>query len=198
MRGGVADGLSRLQRSNVGFVGRHSAPSSGESAAAALRTKVIGVAAAVVAVAFIVNVVAFGPDDGSTTTSGPPAGSTSTAAASATSSKAPSASPKKKKSHRPKSNRPKSNRAESNKVGTSAGTPTLVIRATGRSYVSVVAGDGRTLVDRIFTKGQRKSFDNKMLRVTLGNAAVVRVRINGKVVKPGRTGRVAAFTARRK
>jgi hypothetical protein len=170
-------------------VGRHSAPPTGEPAAA-LSNRVIGLAVAAVAVVIAVGVLAFGTGDGSTTTSGPPAGSTDTAAAPTISSKAPSASPTKK------STRPKPNKSTNG--GAKAGAHTLVIRVTGRSYVSVVTGDGRTLVARIFTKGQRKSFDNKLLRVTLGNAAVVRVRINGAVVKPERTGRVAAFTAHRK
>lgn len=168
-------------------MGRHSVPSTGEPVAA-LRSKVVGVSAAVVAavaVAIAAGMFAFGLDDGSTTTQDAPPGARRTAAAPTASSPAPSASASESVAATPS-------------AAATKRPPTLNIRVVGRSFVTVRTPDGRTLVSRLFTQGQHKSFDNKVLRVTIGNSAAVRVEVNGKLLEPGRVGEVAAFTARRK
>jgi cytoskeletal protein RodZ len=74
--------------------------------------------------------------------------------------------------------------------------PTLRLELTGTSYVRVRVA-GRTLLATVLTKGQSRTFDQKALTVTVGNAAAVRATINGKLLRPGRTGQVLTFTARR-
>ncbi|MDQ1619127.1 MAG: hypothetical protein QOE19_1696 [Actinomycetota bacterium] len=76
--------------------------------------------------------------------------------------------------------------------------PTLTLRMTGTSYVTVRQANGRTLTSKIYRKGQRKTFDQKYLRVIIGNAAAVHVTVNGKPREAGRKGEVETFTARRK
>jgi hypothetical protein len=74
----------------------------------------------------------------------------------------------------------------------------LTLRLTGTSYVTVRQANGRTLTSKIYRKGQRKTFDQKYLRVIIGNAAAVQVTVNGKPREAGRKGEVETFTARRK
>jgi cytoskeletal protein RodZ len=165
-------------------VGRHRAPSS-ESAA--LPRAPIAIAAAAVAVVLALFVGVFvatrgGGDDGvtaqsttATRTSQPP--SATSPAPSASSSATASASASAPATVRP---------------------PTLMLTMTGASYVSVRTPNGRTLAAQLFHKGAQKRFDQKELRVTIGNSAAVRVSINGKARKPGRRGQVETFTVRRK
>jgi hypothetical protein len=81
---------------------------------------------------------------------------------------------------------------------TTARPPTLELRLTGASYIEVRLANGRPLLARLMKKGQHRTFDQKVLRVTVGNAAAVRVTVNGKARKPGRRGQVVSFVARRK
>jgi cytoskeletal protein RodZ len=76
--------------------------------------------------------------------------------------------------------------------------PTLNLMMAGTSFVTVRLPNGSTVVSKLYRKGQHKSFDQKELRVLLGNSAAVQVTVNGKLRKPGRKGQVATFTARRK
>ncbi|MDQ1626927.1 MAG: hypothetical protein QOI54_671 [Actinomycetota bacterium] len=115
----------------------------------------------------------------SSATSAPPGG-TATTSAPATSAPASSA---------PASSAPASTTAARR-------PPTLRLELTGTSYVRVRVA-GRTLLATVLTKGQSRTFDQKSLTVTVGNAAAVRATINGKLLRPGRTGQVLTFTARR-
>jgi hypothetical protein len=115
----------------------------------------------------------------SSATSAPPGG-TATTSAPATSAPASSA---------PASSAPASTTAARR-------PPTLRLELTGTSYVRVRVA-GRTLLATVLTKGQSRTFDQKALTVTVGNAAAVRATINGKLLRPGRTGQVLTFTARR-
>jgi cytoskeletal protein RodZ len=76
--------------------------------------------------------------------------------------------------------------------------PTLNLTLTGPSFVTVRLPNGRTVVSRLFRKGEHRSFDQKELRVLLGNSSAVQVSVNGKPRKPGRKGQVDTFTVRRK
>jgi hypothetical protein len=115
----------------------------------------------------------------SSATSAPPGG---TATTSAPASSAPASSA-------PASSAPASTTAARR-------PPTLRLELTGTSYVRVRVA-GRTLLATVLTKGQSRTFDQKALTVTVGNAAAVRATINGKLLRPGRTGQVLTFTARR-
>jgi hypothetical protein len=120
----------------------------------------------------------------SSATSAPPGGTatTSAPASSAPASSAPASSA-------PASSAPASTTAARR-------PPTLRLELTGTSYVRVRVA-GRTLLATVLTKGQSRTFDQKALTVTVGNAAAVRATINGKLLRPGRTGQVLTFTARR-
>jgi hypothetical protein len=76
---------------------------------------------------------------------------------------------------------------------------TLVVQVTrGHSYVTVRIPGGRTLLSKDMKAGDRASFDQPRLQVVVGNSAVVRFTINGKVRAPGRVGQVETFTVVRK
>lgn len=100
---------------------------------------------------------------------------TPSATNSATSAAAPSSSPSKTK-------RP----------------PTLELRLSGDSYVSVQVAGGRMLVSKLLHKGDHRSFNQKTLIVVLGNSAAVAARVNGKLLARGEKGQVKSFVARRK
>lgn len=72
---------------------------------------------------------------------------------------------------------------------------TLVIEAVGRAHLSVTA-DGSTAFDGDLLRGQRRSFFGRdWVEIVLGNAAAVRLRVNGRDLgAPGEPGTV--FRAR--
>lgn len=145
---------------------------------------VLALVVAVAGVAFAMR----GGDDDTTTADPAPSTATSTAPAptsSATTSPAPS-SPATASSTAPV---PASTKATKR-------PPTLHLALVGTSYVQVRTG-GRIILQKVLRKGQSRTFDQKVLSVTLGNAAAVRATINGKALKPGRRGQVQIFVARR-
>lgn len=76
--------------------------------------------------------------------------------------------------------------------------PTLRFEVRRASYITVRVPGGRTLVSRLFTKGQRRSFDQKVLQVVNGRPGAVDFYVNGKLRKPGPATQVDVFTVRRR
>ncbi|MGZ4592356.1 MAG: DUF4115 domain-containing protein [Actinomycetes bacterium] len=166
-------------------MGRHRAPST-ESTALPRSLLAVGGAAVLVVLVLGVGIFAAMRGDGNdTTTAGsqhPPASASAGTTTAAAASPSPSAT---------------ASEASPSPTATKR-APTLNLTMTGTSYVSVRLPNGRSLVAKTFSKGQSKSFDEKALRVTIGNAAAVRVTVNGRLRAPGRRGQVVTFTARRK
>ena len=76
--------------------------------------------------------------------------------------------------------------------------PTLRFEVRRASYITVRVPGGRTLVSRLFTKGQRRSFDQRVLQVVNGRPAAVDFYVNGRLRKPGPATQVDVFTVRRR
>lgn len=76
--------------------------------------------------------------------------------------------------------------------------PTLQFRVLRQSYITVRVPGGRTLVSRLFTKGERRSFDQKVLEVVNGRPSAVRFTVNGTQRKPGPADEPETFTVRRR
>lgn len=169
-------------------MGRHSAPQTGEPSAprrglVAIVVVMLALVAGVAVAAAVRN-----SDDGTTTTGQPaPASHSRTPdAMRQASTAAPSSS--------------SSSVAESPTVSSTPAkrAPTLDLRLVGSSYVTVRLPGGRTLISKLLHKGQHKVFDQRALEVVIGNAAAVRVTVNGKERKRGARGDVATFTVRRR
>lgn len=67
------------------------------------------------------------------------------------------------------------------------------VRATDRSWVQVTTGTGQELFQGLLETGMTKSFtDKRELRLVVGNAGGVQLRVNGTSIgAPGRSGQVA-------
>jgi hypothetical protein len=66
------------------------------------------------------------------------------------------------------------------------------------SYITVRVPGGRTLVSKLFRKGQKRSFDQKVLEVVNGRPSAVRFTVNGKPRKPGPADEPETFVVRRR
>lgn len=143
----------------------------------------VRVAATVVAVAIVAGWLVLRGDDEPVTTAdrnGPaPAARATTTTAAATASPSPSASatPAPSQTERP---------------------PTLSFVVLRSSYVTVRVPGGRTLVSKLFRKGQKRSFDQKVLEVVNGRPSAVRFTVNGKPRKPGPPEQPETFVVRRR
>ncbi|MGH8940505.1 MAG: DUF4115 domain-containing protein [Actinomycetes bacterium] len=76
--------------------------------------------------------------------------------------------------------------------------PTLSFVVLRNSYITVRVPGGRTLVSRVFRKGQRRTFDHKRLQVVNGRPSAVRFTVNGKPRKPGTPTEPETFTVGRR
>lgn len=76
--------------------------------------------------------------------------------------------------------------------------PTLAFVLVRNSYITVRVPGGRTLVSKLFRKGQKASFDRKVLQVVNGRPSAVRFTVNGKPRKPGPASEPESFTVRRR
>lgn len=76
--------------------------------------------------------------------------------------------------------------------------PTLSFVVKRPSYITVRVPGGRTLVSRLFTEGQRRNFDQKVLEVVNGRPSAVEFTVNGKPRKPGPADQPETFTVRRR
>jgi len=167
-------------------VGRHTAPGTGTPAPDTGFWVRLGTALVVVAL-LLTYVLLRGGDDTRTTTrpggqqmSAPPpshAGSTPAPASESSSPAGTTASPSPRPTKRP---------------------PTLRFEVRRASYITVRVPGGRTLVSRLFTKGQRRSFDQKVLQVVNGRPSAVDFYVNGKLREPGPPTEVDVFTVRRR
>lgn len=72
--------------------------------------------------------------------------------------------------------------------------PTLEIRAVGTSWVEVRGPADRVLVARIFRKGDRATFSQSRVHVTIGDAGAVRLTANGMPVRDRRPGQVVLMS----
>lgn len=73
----------------------------------------------------------------------------------------------------------------------------LVLEVSGDSWVEVIGHDGARLAHDLMQAGSQREFDpSQVARVLLGNAGVVKVRLNGEEVntEPFRRANVARFT----
>jgi hypothetical protein len=173
-------------------VGRHTVPGTGQPTPD--RGFWVRLAATAVAVALVGGWLLLRGDDGPVTTaepdrrtmSGPSSASTSQAPPAteqATTTATPSASPSPSPSPSPsKTERP----------------PTLSFVLLRDSYITVRVPGGPTLVSKLFRKGQKRSFDQKVLEVVNGRPSAVRFTVNGKPRKPGPPTRPETFTVRRR
>lgn len=75
--------------------------------------------------------------------------------------------------------------------------PTVAFRVTGTSWIEVRGPKGQVMVSRTFHEGETKSFSQRQVRVTVGNAGAVRARFNGMKVKLGVEGEVREVTVMR-
>ncbi|MCX7555392.1 DUF4115 domain-containing protein [Xanthomonadaceae bacterium JHOS43] len=78
-----------------------------------------------------------------------------------------------------------------------AATQALVLEVSGDSWVEVIGHSGERLAHDLMRDGARRDFDPaRVARVLLGNAAVVKVRLNGEEIDTGpfRRANVARFT----
>jgi hypothetical protein len=141
----------------------------------------------VVAVAGVAFAMRGGGDDKTTTAN--PARTTTTSTPPAPSPSATTSAPSSPAAASSTASAPASKKATKR-------PPTLHLQLIGTSYVQVKVG-GRIILQKVLTKGQSRTFDQKVVSVTLGNAAAVRATVNGKARKPGRRGMVAIFVARR-
>lgn len=142
-------------------------------------------AAALVALVLVSTYLLVRDDDAATTAapgpttrpadSAPPASATASPSATPTPSPTPSATP-----------------------ATTKRPPTLQLRVLRRSYITVRVPGGRTLVSRLFTKGEARSFDQKVLQVVNGRPSAVRFTVNGEPRKPGPADEPETFTVRRR
>ena len=158
-------------------MGRHAAPGTGRPTPD--RGFWVRLAAVVVAVAIVAAYLLSSGDD-TTTTAEPRDRAPSTAAqpSSAPASPSPSTPPA---STSPAAERP----------------PTLAFRVLRPSYITVRVPGGRTLVSKLFRKGARREFDQKVLQVVNGRPTAVRFTVNGSPRKPGPADRPETFTVRR-
>jgi hypothetical protein len=149
----------------------------------------VRLAAAVVAAALVGSwlLVRGGDDDPVTTAEREPVGSSraTSTAAPATASTPASASPTPTPS-------PSSSPARTKRP------PTLSFVLLRDSYITVRVPGGRTLVSKLFRKGQKRSFDQKVLEVVNGRPSAVRFTVNGKPRKPGPAAEPETFTVRRR
>jgi len=76
--------------------------------------------------------------------------------------------------------------------------PTLSFVVKRDSYITVRVPGGRTLVSRLFTAGDKRSFDNEVLQVVNGRPTAVRFTVNGKPREPGPADQPETFTVRRR
>lgn len=167
-------------------MGRHTAPGTGTPAPDTGFWVRLGTALVVVAL-LLTYVLLRGGDDTQTTTrpggqqmSAPapsPAASTRAPASESGSPASTTASPSPRPATRP---------------------PTLRFEVRRATYITVRVPGGRTLVSRLFTKGQRRSFDQKVLQVVNGRPSAVDMYVNGKLRKPGPPTQVDVFTVRRR
>jgi hypothetical protein len=175
-------------------VGRHTVPGTGQPTPD--RGFWVRIAAAVVAVALVGGWLLLRGDaeepvttaERNRRTMSPPSGAgtaTATTATHATASPTPSSSAPAATSPSPspsKTGRP----------------PTLSFVLLRDSYITVRVPGGRTLVSRLFRKGQKRSFDQKVLEVVNGRPSAVRFTVNGKPRKPGPPEQPETFTVRRR
>ena len=76
--------------------------------------------------------------------------------------------------------------------------PTLVLRVTGaRSWIRVLGPGDELLLDGTLVRGERRRFDQRRLRVTVGDAAAVQAVVNGEQRRQGGRGEIARFTVER-
>ena len=66
------------------------------------------------------------------------------------------------------------------------------------AFITVRVPGGRTLVSRLFSRGQKRSFDQKVLEVVNGRPSAVDFTVNGKRRKPGPADEPETFTVRRR
>lgn len=76
--------------------------------------------------------------------------------------------------------------------------PTLAFVVKRTSYITVRVPGGRTLVSRLFTPGDKRSFDGRVLQVVNGRPTAVRFTVNGKPREPGPADQPETFTVRRR
>lgn len=162
-------------------MGRHAAPGTGRPTPD--RGFWVRLAATVVAVALLAAYL-LGRGDDTATTAPPPAGQVTTSAPPATSPSVsgPPPPPTPAATTTPPARRP----------------PTLAFRVLRPAYITVRIPGGRTLVSKVFPRGARREFDQKVLEVVNGRPSAVRFEVNGKPRDPGPADRPETFTVRRR
>lgn len=76
--------------------------------------------------------------------------------------------------------------------------PTLVIEVVGAgTWASVVRGDDRVLFEGTLARGERRAYDDPLLRVRIADARAVRVLVNGRERPRPRGELLEAFVIRR-
>jgi hypothetical protein len=169
-------------------VGRHTVPGSGRPAPD--RGFWVRLAAAVVAAALVGGwLLSRGGEDPVTTAQ---QDRSSSAAASSTGTPAPDSS----------SAAPTTASSPTASVSASPSAterpPTLAFVLLRDSYITVRVPGGPTLVSKLFRKGQKRSFDQKVLEVVNGRPSAVRFTVNGKPRKPGPAAEPETFVVRRR
>jgi cytoskeletal protein RodZ len=134
-----------------------------------------------------------GGDD--VTTATPKTSRTATASASASASSPPGESPAAATDSPTPSET--ASPSESASPSSTERPPTLAFRVLRPSYITVRVPGGRTLVSKVFRKGQSRTFDQKTLQVVNGRPSAVRFTVNGKPRKPGPPEQPETFTVRR-
>ena len=76
--------------------------------------------------------------------------------------------------------------------------PTLRFEVLRPSYITVRVPGGRTLVSRLFRKGETRRFDRPVLQVVNGRPSAVRFVVNGRARQPGPAEEPETFTVRRR
>ncbi len=148
----------------------------------------VRLAAAGVALLLVAGYLLTRGGDDTTTATVPPAASTTTAAT--TTSPPPSTSPPASPSA--------SATASPTEPAATVRPPTLSFVVRRATFITVRVPGGRTLVSRLFSRGQKRSFDQKVLEVVNGRPSAVDFTVNGKRRKPGPADEPETFTVRRR
>ena len=159
-------------------MGRHATPGTGRPEPDAGFW--VRLAAVLVVVGLVTTYVLMRDDDTRTATPAP--ARSSTASSSPTSSETPSATATPTESGPSPARRP----------------PTLRFEVLRGAYITVRVPGGRTLVSRLFRKGETRRFDRPVLQVVNGRPTAVRFFVNGKPRKPGPADQPETFTVRRR
>jgi hypothetical protein len=170
-------------------VGRHTVPGSGKPTPDQgfwVRLAAAGVALLLVAGYLLTR----GGDDGTTTATVPRAARTS---APATSTPPPSTAA----STSPAASAPAPSASPTAPAATRR-PPTLSFVVRRASFITVRVPGGRTIVSRLFRKGQERSFDQRVLEVVNGRPSAVVFTVNGKRRNPGPADEPETFTVRRR